>query len=88
MLAEKPQTGGQASAAGAGGSGGGASGSHWRGTVLNSIHNGSNPAELARIRAEHPGEADCAWNDRVLGFLAPTRGGCLVVRRVRHPCTR
>lgn len=29
---------------------------------------------MERIRAEHPGENDCAWNDRVLGFLAPTRG--------------
>ncbi|KAH9892859.1 protein serine/threonine phosphatase 2C [Cubamyces lactineus] len=45
----------------------------WRGTVINSIHNGSNPGELERIRSEHPEEADCTWNDRVLGFLAPTR---------------
>ncbi|CDO76720.1 hypothetical protein BN946_scf184796.g14 [Trametes cinnabarina] len=46
---------------------------NWRGTVINSIHNGSNPGELERIRSEHPEEADCTWNDRVLGFLAPTR---------------
>ncbi|KAI8993784.1 phosphatase 2C-like domain-containing protein [Trametes punicea] len=46
---------------------------NWRGTVINSIHNGSNPGELERIRSEHPGEDDCTWNDRVLGFLAPTR---------------
>ncbi|TBU29547.1 protein serine/threonine phosphatase 2C [Dichomitus squalens] len=45
----------------------------WRGSIVNSIHNGSNPGELARIRAEHPGEPDCVWNNRVLGFLAPTR---------------
>ncbi|TFK94610.1 protein serine/threonine phosphatase 2C [Polyporus arcularius HHB13444] len=45
----------------------------WRSRVVNSIHNGSNPGELARIRSEHPEEADCVWNDRVLGFLAPTR---------------
>ncbi|KAI0769315.1 protein serine/threonine phosphatase 2C [Trametes elegans] len=45
----------------------------WRATVLNSIHNGSNPGELERIRVEHAGEAGCTWNDRVLGFLAPTR---------------
>ncbi|KAI0371138.1 protein serine/threonine phosphatase 2C [Pilatotrama ljubarskyi] len=45
----------------------------WRGTVLNSIHNGSNPGELERIRSEHPEETDCTWNNRVLGFLAPTR---------------
>ncbi|KAI9067130.1 protein serine/threonine phosphatase 2C [Trametes sanguinea] len=46
---------------------------NWRGTVINSIHNGSNPGELERIRSEHPEETDCTWNDRVLGFLAPTR---------------
>ncbi|KAH9942305.1 protein serine/threonine phosphatase 2C [Epithele typhae] len=45
----------------------------WRGTVLNVIHNGGNPQELARIRSEHPDEPECTWNDRVLGFLAPTR---------------
>ncbi|KAI0674993.1 phosphatase 2C-like domain-containing protein [Trametes maxima] len=45
----------------------------WRGTVINSIHNGSNSGELERIRSEHPEETDCTWNDRVLGFLAPTR---------------
>ncbi|KAI0829675.1 protein serine/threonine phosphatase 2C [Trametes gibbosa] len=45
----------------------------WRGSVVNSIHNGSNPGELERIRAEHPEETDCTWNNRVLGFLAPTR---------------
>ncbi|KAI0645389.1 protein serine/threonine phosphatase 2C [Trametes meyenii] len=45
----------------------------WRGAVINSIHNGSNPGELERIRSEHPEETDCTWNDRVLGFLAPTR---------------
>ncbi|KAI0356170.1 protein serine/threonine phosphatase 2C [Trametes cingulata] len=45
----------------------------WRGTVINSIHNGSNPGELERIRSEHPEETDCTWNNRVLGFLAPTR---------------
>ncbi|KAL1942654.1 hypothetical protein VTO73DRAFT_4894 [Trametes versicolor] len=46
---------------------------NWRGTVVNSIHNGGNPGELERIRSEHPEEADCTWNNRVLGFLAPTR---------------
>ncbi|KAI0743790.1 protein serine/threonine phosphatase 2C [Daedaleopsis nitida] len=45
----------------------------WHGSVVNSIHNGGNPGELQRIRAEHPAEADCVWNNRVLGFLAPTR---------------
>ncbi|KAI0633397.1 protein serine/threonine phosphatase 2C [Trametes polyzona] len=60
---------GQKDAAGAG---------KWRATVLNSIHNGSNPGELERIRAEHPEEADCTWNNRVLGFLAPTRGASAV----------
>ncbi|RPD63915.1 protein serine/threonine phosphatase 2C [Lentinus tigrinus ALCF2SS1-6] len=45
----------------------------WRGRVVNSIHNGSNPGELDRIRSEHPEQADCVWNNRVLGFLAPTR---------------
>ncbi|OBZ68173.1 Protein phosphatase 2C C10F6.17c [Grifola frondosa] len=46
----------------------------WHGTLINSIHNGSNPTEVQRIRSEHPAETDCVRNERVLGFLAPTRG--------------
>lgn len=46
----------------------------WSAELLNSIHDGSNQDELARISAEHPGEVDCIRDDRVIGFLAPTRG--------------
>ena len=41
---------------------------------ISEIHNGSNKHELRRIRDEHPGEPECILDDRVLGFLAPTRG--------------
>ena len=38
------------------------------------IHNGGNCRELRRIMDEHPGERECIVDNRVLGFLAPTRG--------------
>ena len=38
------------------------------------IHNGGNRRELRRVEDEHPGERECVMDDRVLGFLAPTRG--------------
>ncbi|KAL5528158.1 hypothetical protein ACEPAF_7294 [Sanghuangporus sanghuang] len=37
------------------------------------VHNGGNVHELQRIRNEHTGERECVVDDRVLGFLAPTR---------------
>ena len=47
---------------------------HWTASRLSSYHNGVNPAEKTKITAEHPGEADCIVNDRILGALAVTRG--------------
>lgn len=46
----------------------------WSATLINSIHNGGNAAEILRIKNEHPGESECVENDRVIGYLAPTRG--------------
>ncbi|EMD37475.1 hypothetical protein CERSUDRAFT_94479 [Gelatoporia subvermispora B] len=45
----------------------------WSASLINSLHNGSNPQEARRIRSEHPGEPDCVRCERVAGFLAPTR---------------
>lgn len=46
----------------------------WSAELLNVIHDGLNQEELARISAEHLGEVDCVRDDKVIGFLAPTRG--------------
>lgn len=46
----------------------------WCGIQLNSIHDANNMDEVQRIRDEHPDEADAIRNDRVIGFLEPTRG--------------
>ncbi|EGO01319.1 hypothetical protein SERLA73DRAFT_87888 [Serpula lacrymans var. lacrymans S7.3] len=45
----------------------------WHSTLLSSNHNGVDAAETDRINKEHPGEAACVENDRVLGAIAPTR---------------
>ncbi|KAG1735080.1 protein serine threonine phosphatase 2C [Suillus paluster] len=45
----------------------------WDATILSVHHNGTNPAEVARIRKEHPGESECIKYDRVLGAIAVTR---------------
>ena len=41
--------------------------------VLNVLHNGTNPAEIARVRHDHPGKSECIQYGRVLGTLAPFR---------------
>jgi pyruvate dehydrogenase phosphatase len=41
--------------------------------VLNVLHNGTNPAEIARVRRDHPDEPDGVMNGRVLGTIAPFR---------------
>ncbi|KAI0291425.1 phosphatase 2C-like domain-containing protein [Russula brevipes] len=41
--------------------------------VLNVLHNGSNSAEIARVRRDHPGEPESVLNGRVLGTIAPFR---------------
>ncbi|KAG6372354.1 phosphatase 2C-like domain-containing protein [Boletus reticuloceps] len=46
---------------------------HWSGCVLNALHNGNNPLERQRIMREHAGEHTCVLDNRVIGYLAPTR---------------
>ncbi|KAG2150804.1 protein serine threonine phosphatase 2C [Suillus clintonianus] len=45
----------------------------WNATILSVNHSGRNPAEVARIRKEHPSEPECIKFDRVLGAIAVTR---------------
>ncbi|KAF9244851.1 phosphatase 2C-like domain-containing protein [Melanogaster broomeanus] len=47
--------------------------SEWSALILNSLHNGNNPTECQRIMREHPGEYQCVSDNRVVGYLAPTR---------------
>jgi pyruvate dehydrogenase phosphatase len=42
--------------------------------IVNSAHNCNNPSESQRIQQEHPSEQGCVCDNRVLGYLAPTRG--------------
>ena len=51
----------------------GADGRLARHEVLNVLHNGTNPAEIARVRHDHPGEPESVQHGRVLGTLAPFR---------------
>jgi len=46
----------------------------WSAMLVNPLHNGSNPKECRRIQREHPSEQACVADNRVIGFLAPTRG--------------
>ncbi|KAJ3504247.1 hypothetical protein NLJ89_g8036 [Agrocybe chaxingu] len=48
-------------------------GGEWKTRVLSTAHNGENAVEVERIRSEHPGEAECILDDRVLGAIAVTR---------------
>ncbi|CDR37855.1 CYFA0S01e18338g1_1 [Cyberlindnera fabianii] len=45
----------------------------WTAKSLSVDQTGDNPEEVERIKAEHPGEATCVRNGRVLGSLQPTR---------------
>lgn len=45
----------------------------WLGCQINSLHEARNPSEVHRIYAAHPNE-DPIQDNRVLGFLEPTRG--------------
>jgi len=47
--------------------------SRWSATLINSIHNGSNATELNRVRSEHPPQEQCIEDERILGWLGPTR---------------
>lgn len=51
---------------------------NWAGTLLNAIHNGNRTRETSRIESEHPAEDACVRHDRVVGFLAPTRGMSII----------
>lgn len=50
-----------------------ASSGKWSATALSVDQTGATPEEEARLRAEHPGEADVVRAGRVLGGLQPTR---------------
>ncbi|KAI0268612.1 protein serine/threonine phosphatase 2C [Gloeopeniophorella convolvens] len=45
----------------------------WSATFATTLHDGDNPSEIHRIRNQHPGERDCTEDNRVIGFLGPTR---------------
>ena len=57
----------------------------WSGFVVNSLHNGNNPLECQRIKREHAGEDGCVSDNRVIGYLAPTRGKSAVTSLRRLP---
>lgn len=52
---------------------------------MNSLHNGNNPLECQRIKREHAGEDGCVSDNRVIGYLAPTRGKSAVTSLRRLP---
>ena len=41
--------------------------------VLNLLHSGTNSAEIAPVRRDHPGEPESVMNGRVLGTITPFR---------------
>ncbi|EIW82995.1 protein serine threonine phosphatase 2C, partial [Coniophora puteana RWD-64-598 SS2] len=45
----------------------------WSTKALSSSHNGNNPDERQRVAQEHPGEPHCLADNRLIGYLAPTR---------------
>ncbi|KAG6853369.1 hypothetical protein C0991_004928 [Blastosporella zonata] len=45
----------------------------WETLLLSSFHNGKNASEKELFSRDHPGEAECVIDDRVLGALAVTR---------------
>jgi pyruvate dehydrogenase phosphatase len=45
----------------------------WSATFVTAPHDGNNPSEVRRIQNQHPGEPECMKDNRVVGFLAPTR---------------
>ncbi|KAI0305512.1 protein serine/threonine phosphatase 2C [Multifurca ochricompacta] len=45
----------------------------WSPTFVTALHDGDNPSEVLRIRSQHPGERECMKDNRVVGFLGPTR---------------
>lgn len=45
----------------------------WTATALSEDQTGATPSEMARLRAEHPGEEFVVHNGRILGGLEPSR---------------
>jgi len=45
----------------------------WSAAFTTVPHDGENPSEVLRIRNQHPGELECLVNNRIVGFLGPTR---------------
>lgn len=45
----------------------------WSATFVTAPHDGNNRSEVMRIRNQHPGEPECLQDNRVVGFLGPTR---------------
>ena len=45
----------------------------WTATPLSEDQTGGTPSEMARLRAEHPGEKEVVLNGRILGGLEPSR---------------
>jgi pyruvate dehydrogenase phosphatase len=45
----------------------------WSSTFVTTPHDGNNRSEALRIRNQHPGEPECLQDNRILGFLGPTR---------------
>jgi pyruvate dehydrogenase phosphatase len=45
----------------------------WSATFVTAPHDGNNRSEVLRIRNQHPGEPECLEDNRVVGFLGPTR---------------
>ena len=45
----------------------------WVATALSEDQTGGTPSEMARLRAEHPGEDNVVRNGRILGSLQPSR---------------
>lgn len=45
----------------------------WTATALSEDQTGGTPSEMARLRAEHPGEEHVVYHGRILGGLEPSR---------------
>ena len=45
----------------------------WTATALSEDQTGGTPSEMARLRAEHPGEENVVYRGRILGGLEPSR---------------
>ncbi|KZV66890.1 protein serine/threonine phosphatase 2C [Peniophora sp. CONT] len=45
----------------------------WTASYVSDLHDGDNRAEIQRIQREHPGEREVCKDQRVIGYLGPTR---------------